>query len=158
MKTTKARVLNMEEKRKLEKIIFQDIDKAINTYKANNSEKRVNLLADVIKGKEAQELLARFIATQKEEEEVNQAIRNLGLSTVLSGDYTDKNRKTILIAYNGYNSKSTKHTKALDDKEQENITKLEAMKRNYTLKLFAGGDEALNIFESLAKEIQALTK
>jgi hypothetical protein len=45
-----------------------------------------------------------------------------------------------------------------DDQTQERISALTRIKRTYTLKLFAGGEEAKELFASLAKELAAIVK
>lgn len=149
---TASRPLNMEEKRKLEKIIFQDIDKAKTQYDSKRNEAEAELKIQLLKNPKAIKLLAEHIANQKEEHRLNNEIGKLGM------DFNHSNDKgwTLQIKnYYSYGEEKRTPTEIMtfNQKTSETKDRLEDMKRTYTLKLFASGMEAQEVFTELSKEL-----
>ena len=150
MKTT--RPLNMEEKRKLEKIIFADIDKAIATYNEKQSKIYNKASGELVKSARAKVLEKAYIKAQDELQKTEKDLEKAGFR--MSGGYSDRNFKIEL----GYDRRS--HFKVLynlNEKQEKTLKELEDMRRIYTIKLFAGGVEAQEVFGALAKDLAKLT-
>ena len=149
MKTT--RPLNMEEKRKLEKIIFADIDKAIATYNEKQSKIYNKASGELVKSARAKVLEKAYIKAQDELQKTEKDLEKAGFK--MSGGYRDGD-----VIELGYDSRS--HFKVLyklNEKQEKTLKELEDMRRIYTIKLFAGGVEAQEVFGALAKDLAKLT-
>ena len=151
---TASRPLNMEEKRKLEKIIFQDIDKAKSQYDSKRSEAENDLKAKLLERPQGLKLLAEYVANQKEEKRLKNEIGKLGM------DFNHSNDKGITLqmaSYYSYGSDTDRRTPTeittFNAKTSQTKDRLEEMKRTYTLKLFASGMEAQEVFTELSKEL-----
>lgn len=138
----------MEEKRKLEKIIFADLDKAKHDYDQKHDAERAKILEAKAQSKEAKAILADYLANEKEKQSIEKRLEANGLCTTRGGNYSDSIRPTIIQA----NGKG-KEIEELNKKIRTGKDKLDSMKRTYTLKLFASGQEAQEVFESLQNEI-----
>jgi len=144
MSKTQARVLNMEEKRKLEKIIFADIDKAKNDYRSKSQVKRSEIEGEIEKSPVAVGLLKKWNDLKAQQEVLDKNLKASGFSIrSWSGE-----KASIYV------SDSSKFSEL---RKSDNVDeKFENLKREYTLKLFASGEEAMEVFNALAKEIKAI--
>jgi uncharacterized protein (UPF0128 family) len=144
---TAARKLNMDEKRKLEKLLLSDVDTAAAAYRAQRSAKQelVKDAAITNAPRQARGLLAAYLATRSNANALLERIHKMGYSVPTYGDNEDK----LDLHYN------TKPKPVRDfDAETARVEKsLADLKRSYTLKLFAGGEEAKELFASLAREL-----
>ena len=158
---TNTRPLNMDEKKKFESIVHSDIDKARAEYQMKHSEKREALTKELTSNAVGLKLLAKYVEARKTQEAVEKDLRKLGFVVYTpSSRYNDNNEdKPKLQIADNFGSKQPKEILALEKTKREVEQQMEDMKRSYTLKLF-GGDttEALEIFESLRKDLQALIK
>ena len=150
----------MDEKKKFESIVHSDIDKARNEYRTIYETKRHDTIKELTKNPVGIKLLAKFVELSKAKEQAEKEIKKLGFSIYYpSSRYDEEDNKPYLTICDNYGSKQPKELQALERTKKEVEQKMEDMKRSYTLKLF-GGDttEALEIFESLRKELQNLMK
>jgi len=147
--------LNMEEKRKLEKLLLEDVESAITKYAARRSEERGEMEKAALKNPptELKRLMAIYQRARKEMEEAEAKMKPHGYrmdDVYRDGNYVYELRLDRTI-----------EPKALRDyDEKTNMAKgaLTNLKRTYTLKLFAGGEEAKELFSALARELASIVK
>ena len=139
----------MEEKRKIEKIIFNDLDKAKTTFRQTADKKIIEMQEAIEKGSVAQKLLNEFIVINKKYEEIEEKIKKNGFKI---DKYSSKPK--IKLSYDFKDPKINN----LREKIDENYQKLEDLKRSYTLRLFAGDIETKRLFEVLQEEINRIIK
>ena len=157
---TNSRPLNMDEKKKFESIVHTDIDKAIQEYRGKKAERIEVVTKKLENNTEALKLLAKWEVATATVKQVEKDLKKLSVSVYTGGNYGDEDKKPRLRAeYNNYGNNNITEYKDIEKEFDTTIKKMEGMKRDYTLKLF-GGDtsEALELFESLRKELEALTK
>jgi hypothetical protein len=138
----------MEEKRHLQKLIFSDIHAAGETYRNARQQARAKLEKRLVE--EAPEtvlaLFAEFKSAARTMTRVEEELSKLGYA--LAG-YPEK---VLAIAYG-----KRPHELVEFDGETARIDKsLSDLKRDYTLRLFAGGEEAKELFATLSNEIAKL--
>lgn len=138
----------MDEKRKLEKIIFADIDKAKRDYSDKNYARRQVIEKELVKSPKAVEFLKKYNELEAQKSLLEKTIEAHGYR--VCGYSSDK--KTIAI----HDSDKFPQLKSESNRQVEE--KFENLKRDYTLKLFASGEEAMEVFASLKKELERLTK
>lgn len=144
----------MEEKRKLEKIIFSDLDRAKHDYDNLHEADRTELEKRLKQNPEALAILKKYEQAEKDTEATKNALRKMGYDTSYEGDY---NNRKMTLTLNTYGT-THKELRAFLDNQEKTKDKLEALKRTYTIKLFAGGVEAQEIFANLQAEIAKLLK
>lgn len=139
----------MEEKRKLEKLLLTDIDSALTIYTAQRKPMRDDVAEKALKNAPSSvvALLNLHRKSQQEVKRTEAELSKLGYS--LRGYDLER---TLAIGY----SIVPKPVQAFDDKTEKAKSALTTMKRTYTLKLFAGGEEAQELFASLAHELAAI--
>jgi hypothetical protein len=145
------RKLNMEEKRRLEKVLLSDIDRAIGDYKATRTTVR-NEQTERLKDKPPVEVKADFALYLKavaERDDAQKRIQMLGYD--VGTDYP-RYEPTLKLNY----SRPPEAISQYDDETARVEKALAAMKRTYTLKLFAGGEEAQELFASLSRDLEAI--
>ena len=132
----------MEEKRKLEKIIFTDIDRAKMSLREKHNKEKETLDSTLLNDKRATKLLEEYKKNVSRNKAIEKEAENLGF------DIRSWGSEPTITA-------NTKHTdiQALYSKQRKQDEALDQMKRDYTLKLFAGGEEAKEVFENLAKDL-----
>lgn len=141
-----ARKLNMDEKRKLEKVLLADIDAALAAYEASRRERREPLLEKATSKPSAKvaALAARFKVIEAEQQKIRSELHELGYSCSGHGG--------LSVGYG-----ATPEPLRPFDAETAKVGKaFAALKRTYTLKLFAGGEEAQELFASLGRELAAI--
>ncbi len=156
MENTLPRKLNMEEKRKLEKLLLADIESAATAYSTERSTQRDDLEKDIEQNPPA--LVAKLFQEWKR---VHQSIEDLERSLEAFGYHVSTgygSNKGGELDINGRYSQQPKPLRDFDDHTRARRDKLAELKRSYTLKLFAGGAEAQELFAALAAEITTLTK
>lgn len=147
-----GRNLNMEEKRKLEKIIFSDIDSAKSNLSLLYSEKISKQKEVMLKNppKDVIEALKKYTIAKETMEGCVKIIEKKGYDVC---NYRE-DKPTLSLSYK-FNSKELID---LDKTLTEKRNKLDELKRSYTIKLFAGGAVASELFKNLAKELASIIK
>lgn len=145
--TTEPRKLNMEEKRKLEKLLIADIDSASTRYDAVTREEREGLIENLKRSPstEAKKLYERYAQAVKQRIDAEKALDVLGYDITYSGELSvnsSGNRPKQLIEF--------------DDRADEMRHKLAALKRTYVIKLFADHADTQSLFGSLTKDLEGL--
>jgi hypothetical protein len=143
------RRLNMEEKRKLEKVMFADIESAIARYDSKRSAEYNGLEEQYLEKppRDAARLYSDYRAAKEQMQSAEKLLRQLfGINIdhypTEHLSLREPNKVPTLEAHRA----QTSRTKAA----------LNEMKRGYTLKLFAGGEEAQELFASLTRELEAI--
>jgi hypothetical protein len=135
----------MEEKRHLQKLIFRDIDAAASAYRAARSEARRKLQERLVET--APDNVASLVAELKRTRETAKRLENelsdLGYSF---GCYQEK----LSI---GPHNKQPQELDKFDEETSRGDKSMSDLKRDYTLRLFAGGEEARALFATLASEL-----
>jgi hypothetical protein len=141
------RKLNMEEKRKLEKLLIADIDSATSRYDAVTSEERRALIARLQRtpSVEAKALYERHQLARKQQEELTKKLDVLGYDIGYHGDLTVNSSGTL-----------AKQLAEFDDRAGEMRHSLTALRRSYVIKLFADHADTQSLFDSLAKDLERL--
>jgi len=142
-----SRKLNMEEKRKLEKLLIADIDSATARYDVITKEERQALIERLQRAPstEAKALFARRNLAVKQREELEEELDALGYEVDYNGDLAVNTSGT-----------TTKQLSEFDDRADKMRRSLATLKRSYVIKLFADHADAQNLFGSLAKELERL--
>lgn len=163
-----ARPLNMDEKKKLEKVIYNDIDRAKMEYQLAYNEKVKEVKAKAIRTEKVLKLAREYDANSKEAHRIESELNKMGFSISFNGNSnydeededensTEKRVGKSRVYTGNYGKGEIKEVKDAGQKKDLVERKLDEMKRTYTLKLFAGGlTEAENVFGELAKELAKL--
>lgn len=141
------RKLNMEEKRKLEKLLIADIDSATARYDAVTKEEREALVERLERTPlaEARALYERRNLAVKQREELERKLRALGYDVNYHGDLAVNRSGT-----------TAKQLAEFDDRADEMRRSLATLKRSYVIKLFADHADTQSLFGSLAKDLERL--
>jgi hypothetical protein len=149
-----AKVLNMEEKKKFEKIIHADIDRAVAEYRTMRSEKSSKMCEDHANDKRAQALLKEYNATLGVLEDLRKEFDKLYLE--VKGDESGSVRVEVkTYGYYGQSGKWPVAEKFFAETEKQTQA-IQELKRTYTLKLFAGGEEVENLFADLQNTLKSI--
>jgi hypothetical protein len=142
-----GRKLNMEEKRKLEKLLIADIDSAEARYNAITNEERQALIDRLGRtpAAEVKALYERYKLALRQQEEVKKKLNTLGYFVRYDGE----------LAINASGS-VTKQVAEFDDRANEMRHSLKTLKRTYVIKLFADHADTQTLFGSLAKDLERL--
>ena len=155
------RKLTIDEKRKLERLLFDDIEQAERTYSSTRSTQREKLTEAAEKNpptqavklfKDWQEGQKAAEKAQKACEVAQEALNAIGYRA--STGYGSPKDGSLEV------SSRLELPKALKDFDTETRQwreKLAALKREYTLKLFAGA-QAHDLFQALASDLATLAK
>lgn len=147
VETQEPRKLNMEEKRKLEKLLLSDIDSAVARYDAQAQDMRSNLIDKLMKNPPAdvKKLFESFVLAKKQVGHLEAKLDALGFDIAYDG--------TLRVNTNGTR---TEQLKAFDELAKEMRESLQTLKRSYVIKLFADHADTQSLFESLARDLQRL--
>lgn len=144
-----SRVLNMEEKRKLEKLLVEDVEEAKRAFNQNASCQRSALVAR-LQAKppaKAQALFLRYENSRKAMEEAEGEIEALGWHVSGYGE------RKIAVKTCGI---LPLELAEFEEKVEVKKAALASLTRTFTLKLFARGAEAETLFADLAKHVSKL--
>ena len=133
--------MNMEEKRKLEKVLFADIDHAVADYRANRSKARDALSKSVLQQPDVRAAYDLYVAAKKDMARHEKSLKEVGFRVDYYGDLGIDDAHKI------------EALREFDSESDEGNDALESLKRTYTLKLFAGGEEAQSLFATLAEDL-----
>jgi hypothetical protein len=142
----------MEEKRKLEKLLLSDIDSALASYNSGREKERESLqtVALAKPPAQAEALLASYVRAKKAMTEASHALEAIGFD--VKSDYSNNYGFGLKLHY----STSTKSLREFDSESKKTRSALAELKRTYTLKLFAGGEAAQELFASLSGELATI--
>lgn len=144
-----GRKLNMEEKRRLEKLLLADIDRAEAAYIEVRKSKRKPLESDAVR-RPPKDVRDLFEVNKRARADIERTEKSLAaLGYCISGYHGDRQ---LGIGYGVL----PKAIRAFDDETERTKSALQELKRTYTLKLFAGGEEAQGLFASLVKELVSI--
>jgi hypothetical protein len=141
------RKLNMEEKRKLEKLLLGDIDSAVARYDASTGERR-NALTKQLTSKppaEVKKLFEQHSLARRQQREAEAKLDKLGYDISYNGSLSVNTHGTLTPAL-----------AASDRLAKEGRQLLQDLKRNYVIKLFADHADTQSLFAGLAKELERL--
>lgn len=140
----------MEEKKKFEKLVWEDIDNARREYQSMRHSKAVDYDQELVKSPKAKTYLKRYNDLQKSVKDLEKEMEKGGFRVSSYGS-----ERTIETC-RSYEHPKAKIYSAETQKVSDNFEK---MKRDYTIKIYASGiDEIINLFANLQKELQALMK
>jgi hypothetical protein len=141
------RKLNMEEKRKLEKLLLSDIESAVARYDAQAQDMRKTLIDKLTKNPpaEVKKLFDSYLLAQKQVGQLKSKLDALGFDIAYDG--------TLRV---NTNSTKTEQLKAFDELAKAMRESLQTLKRSYVIKLFADHADTQSLFESLARDLQRL--
>lgn len=145
--TQEPRKLNMEEKRKLEKLLLADIDSAVARYDAEAEDKRGNLLDKLTKAPPAdvKKLFDSYLLARKQVGQLESKLDALGFDIAYDGALRVNTHGTMTAQLTAFD--------ALARKMRES---LQTLKRSYVIKLFADHADTQSLFASLAKDLERL--
>jgi hypothetical protein len=139
----------MEEKRRLEKLLLADIDRASDAYRSARRAKREPLASDAVRRASA-EVKALYDMNERARKEMIRTEEALRSSGYVIHGYSDGRYLSVGHA------PLPKSLQAFDDQTSKTEGALNELKRTYTLKLFAGGEEAQGLFATLMKELVSI--
>ena len=141
------RKLNMEEKRKLEKLLLSDIDTAVARYNEQAEGMRQNLIDKLTKNPpaEVKKLFDGRTLARKQVEQLEAKLDTLGFDIDYQG--------SLQVNRNGT---KTAQLSAFDKLVTDMRAALQTLKRNYVIKLFADHADTQSLFASLAKDLEKL--
>jgi hypothetical protein len=142
------RKLNMEEKRKLEKLLLLDIDTAVARYNEQAEGMRQNLIDKLTKNTpaEVKKLFeSRALARKQVEQQLEAKLDTLGFDIDYHG----------ALQVNRSGTK-TGQLSAFDELVTDMRAALQTLKRNYVIKLFADHADTQSLFASLARDLEKL--
>jgi hypothetical protein len=145
--TQEPRKLNMEEKRKLEKLLLSDIDTAVARYNGQAEDMRQNLIDKLTKNPpvEVKKLFDSRTLARKQVEQLEAKLDTLGFDIDYHGSLQVNRSGT-----------KTAQLSAFDKLVTDMRASLQTLKRNYVIKLFADHADTQSLFASLAKELEKL--
>jgi hypothetical protein len=153
MPAAKPRSLNMTEKRKLENLLIEDIDRAAKAYSDKMEDER-DILIKKLNAQppaDAKALLALYKKARKEADDAESKLAAAGWETTGHGD-------DLTLQVEEYKGRVRPQAlQVFDDAVTGNVQKIDQLRRTYIRKLFAGGAEAQDLFGTLAAEIAKLT-
>jgi hypothetical protein len=141
------RKLNMEEKRKLEKLLLSDIDSAVGRYNAEAEGMRRALMGKLVKNPPAgvKKLFERYVLAKRQAKEAELKLDALGFDLAYDG--------TLSVNTNGT---LTPQLSAFDELTKKMRQSLQDLKRSYVIKLFADHADTQSLFAALAKDLERL--
>jgi hypothetical protein len=145
--TPEPRKLNMEEKRKLEKLLLSDIDSAVAHYDAQAEDMRGTLIDKLTNTPPAdvKKLFDSYLLARKQLGLLKSKLDALGFDIAYDGELRVNTRGTM-----------TAQLKAFDALAKEMRESLQTLKRTYVIKLFADHADTQSLFESLARDLERL--
>lgn len=145
------RKLTMEEKRKLEKMMFADIEEAERVLSAKRRQMREGLEASVVKNASAT-VKAAFRKWQVSKKAMSQASKQIEALGYRINSYGEDGGISV-----GYG----KHPEAIvkfDNETSGKQRQFTELKRSFAIQLFGGGVESQKLFANLAKEIARISR
>jgi hypothetical protein len=141
------RRLNMEEKRKLEKLLLTDIDFAVGRYEKQAEVMRRSLIKKLETNPpaEVKKLFESYVLKKKEQAKLKSKLDELGYDINYDG--------TLDVNIAG---KMPTELAAFDKLESGMHQSLQSLKRNYVIKLFADHADTQSLFASLAEDLKRL--
>jgi len=145
--TNEPRKLNMEEKRKLEKLLLADIDSAVVRYNERAEERRKELIKQLESKPpaEVKKLFEGYSLARKQQTEAEQKLDKLGYDIGYHGSLSVNTHGTLTPAL-----------AACDELARDSRQSLQDLKRSYVIKLFADHADTQSLFTGLARELEGL--
>ena len=145
--TQEPRKLNMEEKRKLEKLLLFDIDTAVARYNEKAQDERQNLVDKLTKNPPAdvKKLFQSYELAQKQIGQLKSKLDALGFDIDYHGSLHVNRNGTLNAQLKGFDTLAT-----------DMRASLQTLKRNYVIKLFADHADTQSLFASLARDLERL--
>jgi len=142
----------MEEKRNLQRLLFSDITTASAKYKAARDQERGQLKERLIDKapSHVRALLSQWKHADAAKSRAHKQIDALGYSI-------NTYQSQPALSINAY-GKLPKELNAFDEQTRRTEKKILELKRDFTLRLFAGGEEARGLFSALSGELAKIQK
>lgn len=144
MEKTNATKMNMEEKKKLEKLAIEDINRAVNVLQGQK-QKAIGEFQDK-PSKENVALIDKYNNLTKEAEKIKKILEDRGYSV-----YSGK------LSLNTY-SNANKELEAIRNKFDKKIEAVNGMRRDIIIGLYTNGVEARDFLQKLANDIAKILK
>jgi hypothetical protein len=144
------RQLNMEEKKNLQRLLFSDITTASSKNQSTRAKEREALQKGLIE-KAPPALLALASKWKNARDTQNRVEKQLNAKGYAMEAYP-------VGALKLYYSKPPKALPAFDEETRRIEKKILDLKRDFTLRLFAGGEEARGLFSALSGELTKIQK
>ena len=147
------RKLNLEERRRMEKLLFADIEGKVQEYTSKQSKEK-DVLIDKLNKNIPTDIVKVFAEYQEAHNEADKKKEYLSEDGYDTNGYGDKER----VEVSTYGTQP-KELEEFDQKTERTKKKLEALKREFTLKLYAGDSAEMNdLFDELMKRLEAVDK
>lgn len=142
------RPLNMEEKKNLQRLLFSEINGGSAKYKAARQKAREQLEKQLLDNAPVavRKLLAQWIAGRNAQANAEKKCKGTGYYIA-----TYNNPPHLKIEQG-----QLKQLIAFDQHTAQNEKKIHDLERDFTLRLFADGEEARGLFTALTKELSRL--
>lgn len=138
--------MNMDEKRKIDKLIVADIDAAVQAYAEKRSEEREQLEKKLCAGVVVKAAIEARKQGEKMQEEAKARLKTLGIEIGYEGS----------VNFNNYGTTPNKEIVAFEQETDAGKKKIAGLKKTFALLLFAGNAEAEKLFERLVQELKKL--
>ena len=139
--------MNMEEKRKIDKLIVADIDTAIMCYEAKRAQEKTALEKKLLATPAIEAAVEMLKDAKRMEKQAAQRLTALGLK---EGGYREEEE----VEFDDYaEARQNAQIKAFERKTEAGKERIIGLKKSFALKLFAGNEEAQKLFELLAQEL-----
>lgn len=150
MTTEKPRPLNMQEKRKLETLLIEDINRADRAISNKTSDARRELV-EKLNAKppaDARALFDLHVRALKQADEAESKLTAIGWRVSGYGE------KELAVSERDVRPAALQ---SFDEKVSATRNAIDEMRRSYVRKLFAGGSEGQDLLGALTKELAKLT-
>jgi hypothetical protein len=145
------RQLNMEEKKNLQRLLFSDITTASSKYQSTRAKEREAFCKSGLIEKAPPALLALASKWKNARDTQNRVEKQLKAKGYAMEAYPAGTLKL-------YYSKPPKALPAFDEETRRTERKSLDLKRDFTLRLFTGGEEARGLFSALSGELTKIQK
>jgi hypothetical protein len=144
---SEPRRLNMEEKRKVERLLIADIDSATYRYDEDTKDARQAVIERLARtpAAEVKKLHEQYKLACKQRDALGAKLDELGYTARYDGDLSVRSYGTL-----------PKQLVEFDSKAEEKRRALAALKRTYVIRLFADHADTQGLFGSLAKDLERL--
>ncbi|NIQ13271.1 MAG: hypothetical protein GTO02_02325 [Candidatus Dadabacteria bacterium] len=147
------RKLNLDEKRRIEKLLLEDIEKKKEEYRKKRDEKRSEFIEKLNKSIPVaiNKAFTEYKKYKKSADEKESFINKQGYEV-------NERNDELEVEANTWVGTKPKELEEYDKKTEKIKENLEAVKKEYTLKLYADTDEAQLLFDELMKKLDAVVK
>lgn len=142
--------MNLQEKKKLDKIIIEDIDRGIDKFNSRRNAERSKLEKKLLTTGEVGKMAIKFRTLYTELKTIENRLEKLGFDV---SSYSG----TVSVSNSSYgSSEKPAEIREFNKETHEKRERIEALKKQFALRLYADNEEAKALFASLEAQIAKL--